>query len=267
MRRVVKETLEERDVEDHFFGPNFGRFNYSVEFCRHSAKVASNIVCDIQDSLKSSLEQKWKTIEVCSSVILGTEMLDGPSQPDRFEQAIRAYTTIKPCHGRLFPFVETVQALNSQEPRHTQMRILWTHGVHWILTISGPCCEGIFSKLERFRNMMEEDYINTSTCISLNNKNDTFFDEQDQTNRTHTHSPKYALVYVKQLGADPLKLEGLKPLSILPDLSTEIKRLGGHDTVLVFRENSLGDIMSNVRKLRALNIGWISRTNTVLLYK
>ena len=136
-----------------------------------------------------------------------------------------------------------------------------------MVVASGPCSEGILTKLDLFRKRAKRHYVDTSTIISLNNKGHSFFDGQDQVNETHQHGPKYALVYVKQSGIGELKTGDLKPLTYFPSLPAQAKRLGGLDTVLIFRENTLGNIISDVRKLRNLNLDKILHTNTVLIYK
>jgi len=265
VRDIAKSALEDTGIEEHYFGVCFGRFNYSVEFCHSSAKIASDIVCNLENNLVTSLRKKWRKASVCSSMVIGTEIICSSKLPNRYDQASRACVFIRPHNGKISHLAETVKTLNFLEPIRTQIKLLWTHGVHWVLLFSGPCLDGILAKLDIFRRKAEGHYIETSTCVSLNYQ-ESFFEGQDNTNPKHKHLPKYAMTLIKQSKTGSLELGGLRPLKLIPSLPVQIKRLGGSDTILIFKEATINEIMSNIRDLRGMNWNRILHTATVLIY-
>lgn len=265
VRNSAVATFENNKIKDYFFGISFGRFNYSVEFLCSSVKVASNIAINLQNNIKKALRKEWQKAEVCSSVVFGTEVLTTAKLSSRYDQAVRTYSFVRPRDGKLLPFVKVASTLNSKEPRQAQMKVLWTHGVHWVLITSGPCFDSILSKFSLFRFKARRHYLETSTCVSLNYK-EGFFDGQEETTEEHKHFPKYAVVYIKQSRIGPLKLGTLRPLKPFPDLLAQMKRLGGSDTVLMFKEETLGKIMLDLFELRKNNWAKLSHTATVLIY-
>lgn len=269
VRDIFKERIDaamnEHRIEDYFFGISFGRFNYAVEFVARSAKIASNVICDIEDCLAESLKQKWKDSCLCSSAIFGTEVLHSQRSQTRFDQTVRAYSFIRPLGGEITSFMRALEYLNNIQPKQTQIKLLWTHGVHWVLVFSAPCFDGVLEKLERFRAATKNGYSETSTLVSLNYKNN-LPDGKDRQTQQHRHSLKYAIAYIKQSDPVPLDIETIGLLKPFRKLPRQIKRLGGTDTVIVVRERTLRKIMKDLIDLRTRNIGRIEYTSTILLY-
>jgi len=60
---IIEKKLKNKENKIAFLGFCFGRFDLIVEFKETSAKVASNVVCELQEDIVTFLRKRRKGIE------------------------------------------------------------------------------------------------------------------------------------------------------------------------------------------------------------
>lgn len=158
---IITKKLKDKIV---FYGFCFGRFDLIVEFKETSAKVASNIVCELQDKIVKKLNKKRKEIEdpVCSSLSICNKVIHKNSNKNLHNKLpIRTYTFLRPKVKGL----KLEKVVSHLEPK---MELFWNSSSYsFILTSNGSNFHKIFSKILNFRSSTGKYFSESCTYVGL----------------------------------------------------------------------------------------------------
>lgn len=236
-----------------FNGFCFGRFDLLVEFTEKSARVASNIVCELQEEI---IAKKYPT---CSSLSLCTKVYENDGKNRRLlKTPIRTFTFLTPKNREvnLEDVLDIIMELNQKNG--PKLELFWTASSHvFLLTVNGNNFHEMFRKILEFREGTEDYFSESCTYVGLGWKG----------KEKGKEGPMKALTFVKlKSGYGDLKLTQ-KDLSLGWRKEKMNKRLGGSDISLEISKPTLRGIKEAILSLRKNHEkrGDIAGTSTLLL--
>jgi len=240
---IIKEKIEESKTI--FYGFCFGRHDLIVEFREDSAKVASNIVCDLQDEIVEALKTKKPEIidPICSSLTICNKI----GNNDAVKRCpIRIYTFLRPKADG----VKLKDVIDKLKPG---MELFWNSSSYtFLLCINGDKFSEIFSKILGFRKATEPYFSESCTYVGLAWEGEEEPEEEGIK----------ALTFVKlKAGYGDLELEPEESKIWKMD-----KRLGWSDISLEIRMPTLRRIKEQILELRKHHEE-IANTSTLILPK
>jgi hypothetical protein len=252
----IEEELSKNKVKIVFKGNCFGRIDLILEFTHTSAKVASFIVCDLQEKLDKKLSEKIEPNLICSSLTLCNKILID-SEEDVIGGPVRMYTFLRPTMENInFDKILKVMselAKEDKEDKKTRMELYWTTSSYaYLLVTSGKVFKDMFNKLIRFRDALKPYFSESSTHVGLS------WHEQDTEGAKNIN----ALTMVKlKSGSGSIELIEDKEKKIW---MVQYQRLGWSDLCLGIEKETLRAIKEAVLDLRK-NHSEIINTCTLLL--
>lgn len=234
-----------------FNGHCFGIFDL-LEYEEKSARVASNLLCELQEEITRQSLPICSSLSLCSKVLFGEKEEHGPQN-----EAIRTYTLLKPKSDgiQLDDVLDVISDLNN-EVEKGYLELFWTASTYsYILTGSGNSFNNIFKKIMMFRDKTTEHFTDSFTYVGLNWKG-------DDTN-TGDFIKAYTFLKLKK-GFGDIKLS---EADIKCGWSEEKKdtRLGVLDISLEINKATLREIKDAILELRANHKDDIASTSTLLL--
>ncbi len=238
-----------------FSGYCFGRFDLIIEFKDTSARVASNVLCELQDAIAA------RGYPICSSLSLGAKVIGDDEKDDKLpKKPIRIYTFLIPKVNGV-PLKNSLDILNKldSEMKDSEAELYWTASSYsFLLTVSGDSFHNMFSKVSEFRDLTEDYFSDSCSYVGL--------EWEGEENKVEGDTIK-ALTFVK-LSSGYGELE-LKPEDILLGWNkrTMSKRLGWSDISLEISKPTLREIKEAILDLRKNHKeeGDILSTSTLLL--
>jgi len=241
---IIKEKIEESKTI--FYGFCFGRYDLIVEFGEGSAKVASNIVCDLQDKIVEALKTEKPNITdpICSSLTICNKIGDNDTVK---KCSIRTYTFLRPKADG----VKLEDVIDKLKP---EMELFWNASSYtFLLCINGDKFSEMFSKILGFRKATEQYFSESCTYIGL---------AWDIKEEEPVEEGIKALTFVKlKAGYGDLELEPEESKIWKMD-----KRLGWSDISLEIRMPTLRRIKEQILELRKQHEE-IANTSTLILPK
>lgn len=240
-----------------FIGHCFGRYDLILEFVEESAKVASNLVCEIQNDLsKKLLERMEKDLReqiltpLCSSLSICNKVYR-PDVGDNIsrEFPLRAYTYL--CPKKMGVDLKALL-----ENLDGQKEIFWNSSSYsFLLTTNGSTLHDVFRKILEFRTKTYDYFSESCTYFGL------AYHEKD----TACNLPIGAKVFVKLR-------DGFGGLDLSPEDKKMWKveqRLGWSDLSLelINPPYTLRDLKNNILNLRENYSEYIENTSTLLFPK
>jgi len=246
---VVKTIRKKLENELVFVGHCFGRYDLIVEFKADSAKVASNIVCDLQEKLAEKLRTRLGIADpICSSLTLGNKLiLSSNGEKARGAHPLKMYSFLRPKKGKI-NLEEIISNLDST------MEVFWiTSTYSFMLTTVGLNFYKIFNKFLDFRKKTQHHFQESCTYVGLD------FDGED----TETSSPIQATTFLKlKKGFGEFRLRSNEK----DDWYQPKKRMGWADICLTPKnKHSLRELKNAVMKLRENHMGELNTTSTLLM--
>jgi hypothetical protein len=253
---IVKKIKEKIKRDRVFYGFCFGKFDLIVEFKEKSAKVASNIVCDLQEEVLTSLRDTGRAANsICSSLTLGRRVLKVPNGSSKESTSpnrpVRIYTFLR-AKAKGLEFKKIGNELKSD------MELFWNPSSYPILlTVSGTNFNQIFERMLNFRHNTGKFFSESCTYVGLDWK-------VKEKNRGDEIK---ALTFVKlSSGYGPLELKD-EDLLLGWSIDKMEKRLGWYDISLEISKPTLRGIKEAILDLRKNHHedGDILSTSTLLL--
>jgi len=231
-----------------FYGFCFGRYDLVVEFKENSAKVASNIVCDLQDKIVKTIQEEKREIKdpICSSLTLCNKISSNKiGSKDIINGCpIRTYTFLKPK-------IEGVKLEYVIKKLKPSMELFWTSSSYtFLLCTNGYNFSKVFSEILEFREDTRQYFSESCTYVGL-----AWAGEEEP-----VEEGIKVLTFVKLKAC----YGGLK---LKPDekvIWTMDKRLGWSDISLGTQKPTLREIKEKILELRK-NHDEIANTSTLIL--
>ncbi len=231
---IINRKINADDIK--FYGFCFGRFDLIFEFRAESARLASNVVCDLQDEISEN-HPACSSLSLCSEITKVGEENEGESNG-----SVRTYTFLTP-KGRdlqLIDALNVIQELDSDDDS-SEMRLLWNASAYsFLLIVTGDSFNDIFIKIEKFREKTEHTFSESFTYIGLAWEGDE---------KVHEKEIK-ALTFIKlRSGHGDLELTKEDRASGWNPKNMD-KRLGWSDISFEISGDKLRDIKEAILKLR-----------------
>lgn len=248
---IIHEKLKKKLI---FIGHCFGRYDLIAEFKDSSARVASNIVCELQEELAKKLRTRLmrtrpKIVDpICSSLTLGNKMiLPRMRKRTRMNYSLRTYTFLRPKKST----VNLKEIMLKIEPI---MELFWTTSSYaFLLTAKGSNFSEIFRKILDFRSKTKRCFRESCTYVGLDFK----------MNDKKISRPIRALTFLKMSkGFGEFRLKKNED----DNWNTPEKRFGWSDICLAPKNKySLRELKDAIMKLREDHKGDLITTSTLLL--